>query len=301
MSKKPALGKGLSALLTNSDTDVLAETKEGREALVGSVAELDIASIEANPFQPRNEFEKEALEELSESIKELGIIQPVTVRKMGKGKFQLISGERRFRASKLAGLTKIPAFIRIANDQAMLEMALVENIQRENLNAIDISLSYNRLIEECNLTQEELSTRVGKKRSTITNYLRLLNLPAEIQHSLRAGKISMGHARALVSIEDEEIQLAIFREIEENELSVRQVEEMARGYTIQTKEDKKTKRESKKEKGNLSFSELKLKSELHDLFKTKVEIVKNNKGKGKIVIAFNSKDDFERITSVFEN
>ncbi len=301
MSKKPALGKGLSALLTNSDTDVLAETKEGREALVGSVAELDIASIEANPFQPRNEFEKEALEELSESIKELGIIQPVTVRKMGKGKFQLISGERRFRASKLAGLTKIPAFIRIANDQAMLEMALVENIQRENLNAIDISLSYNRLIEECNLTQEELSTRVGKKRSTITNYLRLLNLPAEIQHSLRDGKISMGHARALVSIEDEEIQLAIFREIEENELSVRQVEEMARGYTIQTKEDKKTKRESKKEKGNLSFSELKLKSELHDLFKTKVEIVKNNKGKGKIVIAFNSKDDFERITSVFEN
>ncbi len=301
MSKKPALGKGLSALLTNSDTDVLAETKEGREALVGSVAELDIASIEANPFQPRNEFEKEALEELSESIKELGIIQPVTVRKMGKGKFQLISGERRFRASKLAGLTKIPAFIRIANDQAMLEMALVENIQRENLNAIDISLSYNRLIEECNLTQEELSTRVGKKRSTITNYLRLLNLPAEIQHSLRDGKISMGHARALVSIEDEEIQLAIFREIEENELSVRQVEEMARGYTIQTKEDKKAKRESKKEKSNLSFSELKLKSELHDLFKTKVEIVKNNKGKGKIVIAFNSKDDFERITSVFEN
>lgn len=301
MSKKPALGKGLSALLTNSDTDVLAETKEGREALVGSVAELEIASIEANPFQPRNEFEKEALEELSESIKELGIIQPVTVRKMGKGKFQLISGERRFRASKLAGLTKIPAFIRIANDQAMLEMALVENIQRENLNAIDISLSYNRLIEECNLTQEELSTRVGKKRSTITNYLRLLNLPAEIQHSLRDGKISMGHARALVSIEDEEIQLAIFREIEENELSVRQVEEMARGYTIQTKENKKTKRESKNEKGNLSFSELKLKSELHDLFKTKVEIVKNNKGKGKIVIAFNSKDDFERITSVFEN
>lgn len=301
MSKKPALGKGLSALLTNSDTDVLAETKEGREALVGSVAELDIASIEANPFQPRNEFEKEALEELSESIKELGIIQPVTVRKMGKGKFQLISGERRFRASKLAGLTKIPAFIRIANDQAMLEMALVENIQRENLNAIDISLSYNRLIEECNLTQEELSIRVGKKRSTITNYLRLLNLPAEIQYSLRDGKISMGHARALVSIEDEEIQLAIFREIEENELSVRQVEEMARGYTIQTKENKKNKSESKKEKTNLSFSELKLKSELHDLFKTKVEIVKNNKGKGKIVIAFNSKDDFERITSVFEN
>jgi ParB family chromosome partitioning protein len=301
MSKKPALGKGLSALLSNNDTDVLAETKEGREALVGSVAELDIDSIEANPFQPRNEFEKEALEELSESIKELGIIQPVTVRKMGKGKFQLISGERRFRASKLAGLTKIPAFIRIANDQAMLEMALVENIQRENLNAIDISLSYNRLIEECNLTQEELSTRVGKKRSTITNYLRLLNLPAEIQHALRDSKISMGHARALVSIEDEEIQLAIFREIEENELSVRQVEEMARGYTIQTKEDKKAKRESKKEKGNLSFSELKLKSELHDLFKTKVEIVKNNKGKGKIVIAFNSKDDFERITSVFEN
>ena len=205
--KKRALGKGLSALLKNPDTDITTnESIANTNQVVGSVSEIKIEQIEVNPFQPRTDFDQDALQELAISIKELGIIQPLTVRKLGYDKFQLISGERRFRASQLAGLKTVPVYIRIANDQAMLEMALVENIQREQLNPVEIALSYQRLIDECKLTQEKMSERVGKKRSTITNYLRLLKLPAEILAALRDESISMGHARALAGLEQADHQ-----------------------------------------------------------------------------------------------
>ena len=207
--KRSALGKGLSALLENAETDITSSTSNS--GLVGSVSMLSIDSIEANPFNPRTHFEKAALEELSQSISIHGIIQPLTVRKLGRDKFQLISGERRFRASQLAGLKEVPAYIRVANDQTMLEMALVENIQREDLNAIEVALSYSRLIEECSLTQDQLSQKVAKSRSSITNHLRLLKLPADIQASVRDNVLSMGHARALVSAGDEALQMAIDR------------------------------------------------------------------------------------------
>ena len=227
MSKKPALGRGLGALLQNSETDITSSSiGEDIGNVVGSVSSISIRDIETNPFQPRTQFEKEALVELSNSIKELGIIQPVTVRKLGYGKYQLISGERRYRASQIAGLTDIPAFIRIANDQEMLEMALVENIQRQELDAVEVAFSYQKLIEECGLTQEKLSERVGKKRSTVANYLRLLKLPAEIQLSIRTRDISMGHARTLVNIKDEKKQVTLSRRIIKEGLSVRQVEDI---------------------------------------------------------------------------
>ena len=217
MSKKSALGKGLGALIKQSETDI--SEREG-----SATDKIDIEKIEANPYQPRTNFDQETLEELSASIKQLGIIQPITVREIDNGKYQIISGERRYRASLLAGLTEIPAYIRHADDNNMLEFALVENIQREDLDAIEIAISYQRLIDECQLTQENMSDRVGKKRSTITNYLRLLKLPAEIQSAIRQRQIGMGHARALVNIEQAELQLQLFRDMIENEMSVRQVE-----------------------------------------------------------------------------
>lgn len=223
MTKK-VLGRGLSALLEDSNTDITGLEPDA----LHSIAEINISQIIANPFQPRVEFDDEALNELSESIKVHGIIQPITVRKIGYEKYEIISGERRTRASILAGLTKIPAFIRLANDQQMLEMALIENIQRENLNAIEIALSYKRLIDECNLKQEELGERVGKQRSTVNNYLRLLKLPEEIQLAIKEGSLMMGHARALVNIENEAIQMAIFNAAVQGNLSVRQVEELVR-------------------------------------------------------------------------
>lgn len=296
MAKKPALGKGLSALLSDTDTDVTSNSIGDSNAdIVGSISSLAVAQIEANPFQPRTEFEEERLQELSASIKELGVIQPITVRKMGNDKFQIISGERRFRATQLAGLDRIPAFIRIANDQEMLEMALVENIQREDLNAIEIGLSYERLMNECNLTQDELSERVGKNRSTIANYIRLLNLPAEIQKGIQEKKLSMGHARALLSVEDEEEQIAIYRSILESDVSVREVEGLTR------KIKNVTGNKSTKEKPQLSFTELKLKSDLSELFQTKVDLQKSNKGKGKIVIPYKSKEDLERIANLLRD
>jgi ParB family transcriptional regulator, chromosome partitioning protein len=227
-NKRNALGKGLSALLQSPETDITTRADTGGEALVGSITELAVSQIEANPFQPRTYFEEEALRELAESIQEMGLIQPVTVRKMGYDRYQLISGERRFRASQMAGLTSIPAYIRIANDQSMLEMALVENIQREELDAIEIAQAYERLIEEVKLTQEEVSEKVAKKRSTVTNYLRLLKLPPEIQLGIRQRQITMGHARALVNIEDRKMQLNLYNQILSNEMSVRQIEEAAR-------------------------------------------------------------------------
>jgi len=234
--KKPALGKGLSALLENASTDITSKSTSS-EALVGSIATLPVTSIEANPFNPRTNFEKDALNELSQSIAIHGIIQPLTVRKLGRDKYQLISGERRFRASQLAGLTEVPAYIRVANDQAMLEMALVENIQREDLNAIEVGLSYQRLIDECSLTQDQLSQKISKSRSSITNHLRLLKLPAEIQAGVRDNVISMGHARALVSAGDEALQIAIFSKIVLENLSVREVEALIRNGNIPKEDD----------------------------------------------------------------
>jgi ParB family chromosome partitioning protein len=219
-AKKGGLGKGLSALLQDSKTDITSKNNNP----LGSINMLSIDSIEVNPFNPRTYFEEEALTELCESISQHGIIQPLTVRKLGNDKYQLISGERRFRASQLAGLEEVPAYVRVANDQTMLEMALVENIQREDLNAIEVALSYARLIEECNLTQEEMSKKIAKSRSSITNHLRLLKLPALIQKGVRDKKISMGHARALVAVTEEIKQLDLYNKIIENELSVRDVE-----------------------------------------------------------------------------
>ena len=220
-SKKKGLGKGLGALLESAETDITLSALDGKTSansgVLGSIAQVDISSIETNPFQPRTEFEKEALIDLTNSIKVHGIIQPITLRKMGRGNYQIISGERRFRAAQLAGLTQVPCYIRVADDQTMLEMAIVENLQREDLNAIEIALSFKRLIDECNLTQEQLSEKVGKNRSTVTNYLRLLKLPLAVQVALRENKISMGHARALLSISDEDKQLAALETILERE------------------------------------------------------------------------------------
>src|SRR5690554_3543028 len=236
--KRPALGKGLSALLESSLTDITSEDLSDASVL-GSVALLQISSIEANPFNPRTHFEEDALQELSDSIATHGIIQPITVRKLGRSKYQLISGERRFRASQLAGLTEIPAYIRVANDQTMLEMALVENIQRQDLNAIEVALSYHRLIQECNLTQEQLAKQISKSRTSITNHLRLLKLPAKIQLAVRENEISMGHARALVGIEDSDKQLDIFERVIEEKLSVRELENILREEKNKEEEPKK--------------------------------------------------------------
>jgi ParB family chromosome partitioning protein len=291
MSKKPALGRGLGALLQNADTDITTNAiGKDRGGVVGSVSSLAIIEIETNPFQPRTQFEKEALLELSNSIKELGIIQPVTVRKLGYGKYQLISGERRFRASQIAGLTEIPAFIRIANDQEMLEMALVENIQRQELDAIEVAFSYQKLIEECGLTQEKMSERVGKKRSTVANYLRLLKLPAEIQLAIRTRDISMGHARALVNIPNEKKQVTLSRRIIKEGLSVRQVEEIVK--------ESKTETNITLKKGGvseLSFSQQKMKDDLTGFLNTNVQLQSNAKGKGKLTIPFTSEKELERI------
>ena len=291
MSKKPALGRGLGALLQSTDTDITSKNLEETAAVVGAVSTLPIKEIETNPFQPRTQFEKEALLELADSIKELGIIQPVTVRKLGYGKYQLISGERRYRASQIAGLKEIPAFIRIANDQEMLEMALVENIQRENLDAIEVAFSYQKLIEECNLTQEKMSERVGKKRSTVANYLRLLKLPAEIQLAIRTKDLSMGHARALVTIDDEKKQLAIYKKVVKDGLSVRQTEDIVKGK----KEEEKIAEFKKGNTSSLSFSQQRIQEELASFLKSDVQLQSNSKGKGKIVIPFTTEEQLEKI------
>lgn len=294
-NKKPALGRGLSALLENSDTDISSKSfAENATEILGSIALISLSEIEANPFQPRTNFEEESLQELASSIKQLGIIQPVTVRKTGYKRYQLISGERRFRASKLAEVATIPAYVRVANDQELLEMALVENIQRESLDAIEISISFQRLIEECNLTQEKMSERVGKKRSTITNYLRLLKLPAEIQLAIRNHEINMGHARALVNIEDHDQLMKLFRKTVKENLSVRKVEELARNLKSSGLHD------IKKISGELSFAEQKFIEDLRRYTGTNVNITKNPEGKGKIVIPFNSSDELERIVDLMD-
>ena len=231
VSKKNALGKGLGALLENAKTDITSKSKNPQNYQAGSISRIDITNITPNPFQPRIDFEKDALLELSKSIKEHGIIQPITVRKMGRDYFQIISGERRYQAAKIAGVNEIPSFIRIADDKKMLEMAIVENIQRRDLNAIEIGLSYQRLIDECQLTHLELSEKVSKNRSTITNFLRLLKLPVIIQKAVRDNKLSMGHARAILSLDDESDMIQAFEKIKSDNLSVRKSEEIFRSKT----------------------------------------------------------------------
>jgi ParB family transcriptional regulator, chromosome partitioning protein len=295
-NKKRALGRGLSALLEHNDTQTHTRIADG--VATGRISEIAIEFIEANPFQPRTHFEDEALQELANSIREHGIIQPVTVRKMAENKFQLISGERRFRASQLVGLTHIPAYVRIADDQSMLEMALVENIQRQELDPIEVAISYQRLIDECSLTQEELSQKVAKNRTTVTNALRLLKLPPEIQLALRYRKISGGHARALVNIEDENKQLDILEEILSKDLSVRQTEELARGAKSASAPKKESKKPARLRKLELTFEQEKHVKELTKLLNTKLEVRMNEDGEGLINIPFGSDEDLSRILDI---
>ncbi len=288
MVQKNALGRGLGALIDDADREKFEQ--------IDAVNEIDIDKIETNPFQPRSNFDEEGLNELASSIKELGIIQPITVRQVTHDTYQLITGERRLRASLAAGLKKVPAYIRTADDQAMLELALVENIQREDLDAIEVAISYQRLIEECKLTQEAMSDRVGKKRSTISNYLRLLKLPAEIQIGIRERKISMGHARTLVNIEDPRVQIEAYYRIQDEDLSVRKVEEIVRKINKILPAGSSKKEE--KEKLLEEFKELEEK--LSAFFASNVQFRMNKQGKGKIVIPFESGDELERIMSVLD-
>ena len=289
MTKKNALGRGLGALIEGVEKEVLEKKIEVN-------MEISIDAIEANPFQPRITFDNQTLEELAVSIRKLGVVQPLTVRETGAGKYQLIAGERRLRAARLAGLTHVPAYIRTADDQAMLELALVENIQREDLDAVEVAISFQRLIEECRLTQEQLSDRVGKQRSTISNYLRLLKLPAEIQLGIRNKNIMMGHARPLINIEDVQQQIDVYYKIVDGDLSVRETEDLVR--RLQTEKLRNPQKGEKRKKLNDDYKQLS--EHLNKLFSTDVNFRINDKGKGKIVIAFNTLEDMERILGVFD-
>ncbi len=289
--KKQALGRGLSALLKDPDNDIKSAGDKGADKVVGNIVELELEAIEVNPNQPRSSFNEDTLNELASSIKELGVIQPITVRKIEFNKFQLVSGERRFRASKLVGLKTIPAYIRIANDQESLEMALVENIQRQDLDPIEIALSYRRLIEEIQLTQEEMSNRVGKNRSTIANYLRLLKLDPIIQTGMRDGFITMGHGRALITLEDTSDQLDIYEKIISDSLSVRETEALVRKIQNPGQSTSTVKPQ------NPAFAK-KASKELSDYFEVKTEVKANNAGKGKLIIPFKNKAEFERISKL---
>ncbi|MEZ5082071.1 MAG: ParB/RepB/Spo0J family partition protein [Bacteroidales bacterium] len=292
-TKKSALGRGLSAILESPETDITSSDISGNY-VVGAIANLALEKIEANPFQPRDRFEEVSLKELARSIKEQGIIQPVTIRKLGYDKYQLISGERRFKAAKLAGLKEIPCYIRVANDQQMLELALIENIHRKDLNPIEIAISYRRLMEECQITQEVLSERIGKDRSTITNYIRLLKLPPAIQIALQEEKISMGHARAIITLDNEGVQIEILRRIISKGLSVRDVENLVKLY-VKGKINPTIKTNVFTEKQEFA------RKQLESVLETQVNIRRNNNGKGSIVITFKSDKEFDRIMSILEN
>jgi ParB family transcriptional regulator, chromosome partitioning protein len=307
MAKKQALGRGLSALLESAspgtrkesavqpvvaDVAMADDSREEIGNIAGPISLVRIAQIEANPFQPRQEFEPGAMKELAQSISELGLIQPITVRKISAQKYQIISGERRFRASQMSGLEEVPVYIRTADDQAMLEMALVENIQRENLNAIEVAISYKRLMEECSLTTEKLADRVGKDRTTVTNYVRLLKLPPEIQIGIIEKKISMGHARALINLEPESRQLRIYKQILEKDLSVRRVEEM-----VKEDEDPKLFRPAKM---ILPLEFQKLQADLKLKFGKKAKLNRNDQGLGKIEIPFADDDDLQRLIDLLD-
>jgi len=292
-NKRNALGRGLSALLKDND-HMKHNTSESPSEVVAirSINEVLLENIEVNPFQPRTHFDQEALHELADSIKTQGIIQPITVRQLSQDKYQLISGERRYQASKIAGLASIPAYVRTANDQQMLEMALIENIQRENLNALEVALSYQRMITECNLKQEELGDRVGKNRSTVNNYLRLLKLPPDIQAALRDDEISMGHARALISIDNFGLQLSIFKQLIDQELSVRKLEELVRDAVDNSgKKDAGKAAKDKNKDPEIAIVQQKLSTH----FGTKIQIKSDNKNKGEIKIPFMNTDDLNRI------
>ena len=289
MTKKNALGRGLGALIDGVEKEVL-------ERIVEANKDISIDSIDGNPFQPRTSFDETALEELAGSIRKLGIVQPLTVRESGNGRYQLIAGERRLRAARLAGLSHVPAYIRTADDQAMLELALVENIQREDLDAVEVAISFQRLIEECKLTQEQLSERVGKQRSTVANYLRLLKLPAEIQLGIKNKNLMMGHARTLINIEDPKKQINVYYKIIDGDLSVRQAEELVR--QLQTDNIKDPSKIERKRKLNQDF--VQLSEHLDRIFSTKVNFRINELGKGKIVIPFENPEEMERILGVFD-
>lgn len=293
--KRKALGRGLSALLAEADTP--ASRREVEEAIdtATNFSEIELAQIETNPYQPRTNFDETALEELADSIKVQGIIQPITVRKLSADSYQLISGERRFQASKRAGLEKVPAYIRTADDQAMLELAIIENVQRENLNAIEIALSYQRLLSECDLKQEELGERVGKNRTTVNNYLRLLKLPPDIQLGVRDAKISMGHARAIIGIEDVDLQLAIYKKVISEDLSVRKTEELVRNSS----EPKKAKTPAPQH-NKLNPELVKLQERLSSHFGTKVVVKSESDKKGEIKIPYISVEDLNRILDILE-
>mgnify|MGYP005811377819 CR=1 FL=1 len=306
MTKKKALGRGLSALLSdtpneeNLEVDNLPTSKVGvthtASEITHGITEIPLEEIEVNPFQPRSHFDQAAIEELAESIRVHGIIQPITVRRLADHQYQLISGERRFQASKLAGLTTIPVYLRSANDQQMLEMALIENIQRENLNAIEIALSYQRLMSECNLRQEELGDRVGKNRSTVTNYLRLLKLPPDIQIAVRDNKLSMGHARAIINVENADQQLYIFKKAISEELSVRKVEELVREVAQKAQNDGE---KAVAPSAPASREIAQLQSKLSSYFGTRV-VVKSDGKKGDIRIPFLSVEDLNRILDILK-
>ncbi|MDQ1297166.1 MAG: Chromosome partitioning protein ParB [Bacteroidota bacterium] len=289
MTKKNALGRGLGALIEGVEKEILEKKVEANQ-------DISVDSIDANPFQPRTHFDEQAMEELAASIRKLGIVQPLTVRETGTGRYQLIAGERRLRAARLAGLSHVPAYIRTADDQAMLELALVENIQREDLDAIEVAISFQRLIEEVRLTQEELSERVGKQRSTIANYLRLLKLPAEIQLGIKNKQLMMGHARTLVNIDDPKEQITVYYKIIDGDLSVRQAEELVR--QLQTEIVKDPTKSERKKKLNQDFAQLS--EHLNKIFSAKVNFRINEQGKGKIVIPFENPEDMERILGVFD-
>jgi ParB family chromosome partitioning protein len=288
LKKRSGLGRGLGALL--QDSEVVNESRGVNLESFNTMSDIDVEFIEVNPFQPRTYFDMDALNELAESIRVQGIIQPITVRQLDHNHYQLISGERRLQASKLAGLKTIPAYVRTANDQQMLELALIENIQRENLNSIEIALSYQRLISECSLKQEELGDRVGKNRTTVNNYIRLLKLPPDIQVSLRDNKITMGHARALINIDNIDTKLAVFRRIVEEDLSVRQVEEIVRNLANGAAPQKK-----RKDKQNLKYEFTQLQYKLSSHFGTKVNLKCDDQSRGEIKIPFASEDDLNRI------
>ncbi len=293
--KKQALGRGLSALLKDPENDIKSVSDKNADKVVGNIIELEIEAIEINPFQPRSNFNEDSLRELASSIKELGVIQPITVRKLEFNKYQLISGERRLRASTLVGLKTVPAYIRIANDNESLIMALVENIQRHDLDPIEIALSYQRLIDEIQLTQEQMSERVGKKRSTIANYLRLLKLDPIIQTGIRDGFISMGHGRAIINIENQDIQADIYQKIVSQNLSVRDTESLVKNYQESLKPKPATKAKT------TSFEiEEDQKSTFNSYFGTKVDVKIAGNGKGKITIPFHSQEDFNRIIKLIK-
>lgn len=298
--KKAALGKGLSAILESPETDITSKDISGNY-VVGAVANLKMKYIEANPFQPRDSFDEAALNELADSIKQQGIIQPLTVRKLGYDKYQLISGERRLRAAKIAGLEEVPTYIRVANDEQMLEMALVENIQREDLNAIEVAMSYQRLMEECKLNKEQLGDVVGKNRTTVTNYLRLLKLPAEIQAAVQEEQLTMGQARPLINLKEETMQIELLYEIIEDNLSSRKIEARVKEINEGIKSQDSGKDNAKKKKTTeLPERFAALKNTVANKLDTGVKLNRNNKGKGSIVISFNSDEELERILSLID-